>query len=265
MINLIKADFYKINRSMIYKVLFLISSICAAVTTVISHLINNGDIDMSSGASAAMLTDVVMLSLINSVLAGQMVCGDFDNKLIQSSLTGCSGRFTVVCAKMFTYSVMVVIMTLPYAICTIVGVCMGSGFSAPFSASSYLKILFESNTVEFSAESLLKYIVITVIMMLVYAAQSGIMFAIGFFMKNKALLTTAISFIISTLIGMSTSMITSEAGNDFLSLTPYSGDIYSLGNETEAMTLVKIALVCIAFLAAYTGIAYAAFRRSEIK
>ena len=265
MINLIKADFYKINRSMIYKVLFLVSSVCAVVTTVISHMIHTSDMDITSASSAAMLTDVVMLSLINSVLAGQMICGDFDNKLIQSSLTGCSGRFTVVSAKMVTFSIIVGIMTLPYAICSIVGVCMGGGFSTPFSASIYLKILFESNTVEFSAESVLKYIVITVIMMLVYAAQSGIMFAIGFLMKNKALLTTAISFILSTFIGMSTSMITSDAGNDFLSFTPYSGDIYSLGNETEALTLVKIALVCIAFLAAYTGIAYTAFRKSEIK
>ncbi len=265
MINLIKADFYKINRSMIYKVLFLISSICAVVTTVISHMLHIGDIDITSASSVAMLTDVVMLSLINSVLAGQMICGDFDNKLIQSSLTGCSGRFTVVSAKMVTYTIMVGIMTLPYAICSIVGICMGSGFSTPFSASTYLKILFESNTADFSAELVLKYIAIVVIMMLVYAAQSGFMFVTGFLMKNKALLTTAISFILSTFIGMSTSMISSDSGNDFLSFTPYSVDVYALGNETENLTLVKIALVCIAFLAAYTGIAYAAFRKSEIK
>ncbi len=265
MINLIKADFYKINRSMIYKILFLISSICAVATTLVSHMLHTGDIDMATASSTAMLTDVVMLSLINSVLAGQMICGDFENKLIQSSLSGCSGRLTVVAAKMITYSIMVSIMTIPYAICAILGVCMGSGFSAPFSASTYLKILFESNSVEFSVDLLLKYIVIVVIMMLVYAAQSGIMFIIGFMMKNKALLTTIISFILSTFIGMSTAMIISNSGCEYLSFTPYSEDIYSMGHDTEIGLLVKLALVCIGFLVAYTGIAYATFRKSEIK
>lgn len=265
MINLIKADFYKINRSVIYKVLFLVSTVCAVVTAIVSHLIYTGDLTTASAASAAMLTDVVILSLINCVLAGQLICGDFDNKLIQSSLTGCSGRFSVVCAKMVTYSIMVGIMTIPYAVASIIGFCLNMGYGAPFSASTYLKILFESNTVEFSVEALLKYILITVIMMLVYAAQIGFVFVLAFIMKNKALLVTAVGFIISTFIGMTTSIVTSDAGENVLSCTPFSSDIYALGYETEAVTLVKIVVVCIAFLAAYTGIAYVFFRKSEIK
>lgn len=265
MINLIKADFYKINRSTIYKILFLISTACAAVTTVISHLIYTGDVSMASAASAALLTDVVMLSLINCVIAGQLVCGDFDNKLIQSSLTGCSGRFAVVCAKMITYSVMVGIMTVPYAVAGIIGFCLDSGYGTPLSASTYLKMLFESNTVDFSAGTLLKYIAIAVIMMLVYAAQSGFVFMLAFIMKNKALIVTAVGFIISTFIGMSTSLLTSDSASEILSWTPYGSDIYTLGNDTEACTLIKIALVCVVFIAAYTGISYAVFKKTEIK
>lgn len=265
MINLIKADFYKINRSIIYKILFLISTAGAAVTTVISHLIYTGAVSIASAASAALLTDVVMLSLINCVIAGQLVCGDFENKLIQSSLTVCSGRFTIICAKMTTYSVMVGIMTIPYAVAGVIGFCLDLGYGAPFSASTYLKMLFESDTVNFSAGALLKYIVIAVIMMLVYAAQSGLVFMLAFIIKNKALIVTAVGFIISTFIGMSASLLTSDSANKFLSWTPYSSDIYALGNDTETGTLIKIALVCLLFIAAYTGISYAVFKNTEIK
>lgn len=266
MINMIKADFYKINRSAIYKILFFIATICAVVTTVLSHLIYTEDVSMASAASAALLTDVVMLNLINCVIAGQLICGDFDNKLIQSSLTGCNGRFAVVCSKMITYSIIVGIMTLPYAVTGIVGFCLDLGYGTPISASTYLKILFESNTVDFSAEVLLKYIAISVIMMLVYSAQSGLVFMLAFIMKNKALLVTAIGFIIATFIGMATSMLTSsDSATELLSWTPYSSDIYVLGNNTEIYELVKIAVVCIAFIALYTGISYAMFKKSEIK
>ena len=265
MINLIKADFYKINRSAIYKILFLVSAVCAIVTTVVSHLIYTEDLSLASASSAAMLTDVVMLNLINCVVAGQLICGDFDNKLIQSALTGSSGRFTIVCAKMITYTVVVGIMTIPYALSGIIGFCLDLGYGTPYSASTYLKILFEANTVDFSASVLLKYIAIAVIMMLVYSAQSGITFVLAFIMKNKALLVTAIGFIISTIIGMGTSLIAGDGTNDILSWTPYSSDIYSLCSESEIATLFRIILVCVMFIAVYTGISYAAFKKAEIK
>lgn len=266
MINLIKADFYKINRSAIYKILFIISAACAIITTVVSHNVYSGDMDIASAASTAMLTDVVMLNLINCVIAGQLICGDFENKLMQSALTGTSGRLTVVCSKMVTYTALVGIMSLPYALCSIIGSAVNSGYCAPFSASTYLKMLFDSTSVDFSADMLLKYIAISVIMVLVYAAQSGIVFLMGFIIKNKPLIVTVVGFVILTAIGMSSSLIQGNSAADkALAWTPYSSDIYSLGNDSEAGTLVKVSLICIAFIAAFTGLSYAAFRKAEIK
>lgn len=266
MMNLIKADFYKINRSVIYKILFLISAVCAVITTVASHNVYTGDMDMASAGSTAMLTDVVMLNLINCVVAGQLICGDFENKLIQSSLTGTSGRFTLICAKMLTYMAVIGIMSLPYALCSIIGAAVNSGYCAPFSASTYLKMLFDSTSADFSANMLLKYIAISVIMVLVFTAQSGIVFLLGFIIKNKPLIVTAVGYVIATIIGMSSSLLTGNSTADkLLEFTPYSSDIYALGNESTAGTLVKVTLVCIAFIAAYTGISYAAFRKAEVK
>lgn len=266
MINLIKADFYKINRSIIYKILFIVSAVCAVVTTVVSHNVHSGDMDMASAASTAMLTDVVMLNLINCVMAGQLICGDFENKLIQSSLTGTNGRFTVVCAKMLTYTTLVGIMSLPYALCAIIGAAANAGFCAPFSASTYLKMLFDSTSADFSANMLLKYIAISGIMMLVYAAQSGIVFLLGFLIKNKPLIVTAVGYVISTIIGMSSSLVAGNTTADkLLEFTPYGTDVYALGNGSGADSLIKVPLVCIAFIAAYTGLSYAAFRKAEIK
>ncbi len=266
MINLIKADFYKINRSAIYRVLFIISAICAITTTVVSHNVYSGNMDTATAASTAMLTDVVILNLINCVLAGQLICGDFENKLIQSALTGTSGRFTLVCSKMAVYTALIGIMSVPYALCAIICPALCSGYCAPFSASAYLKMLFDSTTADFSMNMILKYTAISVIMVLVYAAQSGFVFLMGFIIKNKPLIVTALGFVINTIIGMGSSLIAGNSAADkVLEWTPYGLDIYSMGNDTGTFTLIKVSLICIVFIALFTGLSYAAFRNAEIK
>ncbi len=267
MINLIKADFYKIHRSAIYKVLFLILTACAVTTTLVSHLVSTGDIDMGTAATAALLSDVVMMNLASCIVAGQLICGDFENKLIQSALTGTSGRFTLVCGKMITYTLLVCIMTLPYALSSIIGYVLDAGFCAPYSASVYLKILFESTTVDFSVAALLKYIAIIAIMALAYAAQTAFVFTLAFLVKNKSLIVTTIGFIACVFFGMTSSMVAkiSDTVKDVISWTPFSPDAYNMGNDTEITTMIKVIGISLAFIAAFTYVTYLTFRKSEIK
>ena len=267
MINLIKADFYKIHRSLIYKVLFLIMVLCAGSTTLVSHLLGTGDMDIASASSAGLLTDVVMLNLVSCIVAGQLVCGDFENKLIQSAVAGTSGRFTLVCGKMITYTLLVGMMALPYALCAVIGYALSGEFGAPFSASVYLNILFETSSVEFSAGALLKYIAITAIMALVYAAQTAFVFMLAFVFKTKALIVTAVGFITCTFIGMTSSLVAgnNETVEKIISWTPFGKDAYSMGNATEAGTMIKVLLVAVAFIALFTCLTYATFKNSEVK
>ncbi len=267
MINLIKADFYKIHRSVIYKVLFIIMALCGVSTTLVSHFIGTGDMDIASASSAGLLTDVVMLNLVSCIVAGQLVCGDFENKLIQSALTGTSGRFTLVCSKMITYTILVGVMALPYALCAIIGWATGAQFGAPYSASVYLKILSETATVDFSVAALLKYIAIAAIMALTYTAQTAFVFMLAFIFKNKALIVTAVGFIVCTFIGMTSSLFSqnSEAVEKAISCTPFGKDAYTMCNSTEAGTMLKVLLVAVAYLAVFTCLTYATFKKAEIK
>ena len=267
MINLIKADFYKIHRSLIYKVLFLIMVLCAGSTTLVSHLLGTGDMDIASARSAGLLTDVVMLNLVSCIVAGQLVCGDFENKLIQSALTGTSGRFTLVCSKMITYTLLVGVMTLPFAFCAVIGWATGAQFGAPYSASDYLIILSETGTVDFSAAALLKYIVITAIMALTYAAQTAFVFTLAFILKNKALIVTAIGFIVCIFIGMTSSLFSqnNETLEKAVSWTPFGKEAYTMCNATGIGTMIKVAAIALAFIVAFTCITYANFRKAEIK
>ena len=267
MINLIKADFYKIHRSAIYKVLFLILTVCAVTITLVSHFVSTGDIGFETAGTAALLSDVVMMNLASCIIAGQLICGDFENKLIQSALTGTSGRFTVVCGKMITYTLLVGIMSLPYALSAIIGYVLHSSFCNPYSASVYLKILFESTIVDFSVATLLKYMVITAIMALSYAAQTAFVFMLAFLVKNKSLIVTTIGFIACVFFGMTSSMIAgiSDAAKELMSWTPFSADAYNMGHETEIGTMIKVIGISIAFIAAFTYITYLTFRKSEIK
>ncbi len=267
MINLIKADFYKIHRSAIYKVLFIILTACAVTTTLVSHFVSTGDMSFETAGTAALLSDVVMMNLASCIVAGQLICGDFENKLIQSALTGTSGRFTVVCGKMITYILLVSVMTLPYALSAIIGYVMDSGFCVPYSASVYLKILFESTTVDFSVNALLKYIVITAIMALGYASQTVFVFTLAFLVKNKSLIVTTIGFIACVFFGMTSSMIAgiSDTAKTMISWTPFSPDAYNMGNDTEIGTMIKVVGIALAFIAAFTYITYLTFRKTEIK
>lgn len=264
MFNLIKADFYKIHRSAIYKVLFIIMAVCAVITTVVSHNVYTGDMDLATATSTAMLTDVVMLNLVSCIIAGQHICGDFENKLMQSSLTGTSSRLAVVCAKMISYTALIGIMSLPYALCSVIGAATGEGFCPPFSASTYLKMLFDATQNDVTGSMLVKFIVISLVMVLVYTALSGLVFLLGFLIKNKPLIVTIIGFIISTIMGMSSSLI-GDSLDKVLEFTPYSADIYALGSGTEYGTILKIAVVCLVWIAVFTGISYATFRKAEIK
>lgn len=264
MFNFIKADFYRINRSVIYKVLFLVMAVCAVITTVASHAVHTGDMDMGSAASTAMLSDVVMLNLVNCVMAGQLICGDFENKLMQSALTGTSSRATVVCAKMVTYTALVGIMSLPYALCSIIGAAVGGGFGAPFTASTYLHMLFDATQHDVTGGMIGKFVVISLVMALVYTAQSGVVFLLAFLMKNKPLIVTIIGFILSTIIGMGSSLL-GESVEKVLEYTPYCADIFALGSETGYGTLAKIAVICLVWIALFTGVSCAAFRKAEIK
>lgn len=267
MINLIRADFYKIHRSAIYKVLFLILTACAVTTTLVSHFVSTGDIDMATASTAALLSDVVMMNLASCIVAGQLVCGDFENKLIQSALTGTSGRFTVVVGKMITYALLVGVMTLPYALSAIIGYLLDAGFCAPYSASVYLKILFESTTVNFSAQALLKYIVITAIMALTYTSQTAFVFTLAFAVKTKSLIVTTIGFIACVFFGMTSSMIAgvSDTAKDLISWTPFGADAYNMGNDTEIGTMIKVIAIALVYIAAFTYITYLTFRKTEIK
>lgn len=267
MINLIKADFYKIHRSVIYKVLFLILTACAVTTTLVSHFVSTGDLSFETAGTAALLSDVVMMNLACCIVAGQLICGDFENKLIQSALTGTSGRFTVVCGKMVTYTLLVSIMTLPYALSSIIGFLLDAGYCNPYTSSVYLRILFESNTIDFSVAAILKYNVITAIMALIYTAQSAFVFTLAFLVKNKSLIVTTIGFIACVFFGMTSSLIAgiSDTAKELISWTPFTADAYGMGNETEVGTMLKVIAIALIFITAFTYITYLTFKKTEIK
>ena len=168
---------------------------------------------------------------------------------------------------MITYTLLIGLITLPYALCAVVGYASGAAFGAPYSASVYLNILFETNTVDFSVGMLLKYIAITAIMALAYTAQTSFVFFLAFVLKNKALIVTAAGFLTCTLIGMTSSLLSSssETVEKVISYTPFSADAYNLNHASEIGTMLKVIAVAVVFIAVFTGLSIAAFRKTEIK
>ena len=126
---------------------------------------------------------------------------------------------------------------------------------------------FESTTVDFSVAVLLKYVVITAIMALAYAAQTAFVFTLAFLVKNKSLIVTTIGFIACVFFGMTSSMIAgiSDTAKEMISWTPFTPDACGMGNDTGIGTMLKVIAISLVYISAFTYITYLTFKKSEIK
>lgn len=265
MLNLIQADFFKLRKSMVIKVLFSITCLCAFTLTVMAYLIPRGGIDVGMTGIAFMFSDINMISILGAVLAGTFICSDFDNKNIHDAIASGSSRIVVIVSKAIVFFCGIAILLLPYALATGFALVSGIDFGMDAVALGFLNLLTKGSGSAISASEFFKMLIVMLTLVIVYASQLSVCVPLAFVLKKPVLVVAiyyAISILSAQLIALSAS---SETLDFILSKTPFGGDyIFSTMNSGTADIIAAI-FGSFIFIIIMLAITYIAFRKAEIK
>lgn len=265
MINLMRADLYKLRRSTGARICVIFCTMAAIALVSISHFVAVGSLSPDITGSAAGLTEVCIISLFGSLIAGIIICSDFDTKTIHDAVACGRGRISVVCSKVLVYLIMIALLFLPYVIAVFIGICSGAEFKNSYVVSVFTNMLSDVKGSEVTAALMGNIISVSLVTILVHAARLSICIPIAFLVK-KQVAVMGIGFASAFLFDFIFSLIKDVPvlGN-ILSVTPFNRKYILLTINSDTDLLIKAAVISIIFIAIMSFVTYRIFRRADIK
>lgn len=265
MYNLIRADLFKLRKSMAIKILFGITTVSAVIMVGMAYLIPQGKIDASMIGVGFLLSDIDMISILGAVIAGIFICGDFDNKTIHDAISNGCSRATVIVSKAIVFCCAIAFILLPYAIATGIALSTGCKFSMGALSVGFLHLLTSEAGTIFSASEILKLLVVMLTLMIVYAAQLSVCVLLAFVLK-KSVLVVAIYYGLTILCAQLMGLRGSSTMFDrIFTCTPFGGNYTFVVLNSGIGDVLKAISVSLIFMIVMLAAAYFAFRKSEIK
>lgn len=265
MLNLIRADLFKLFKSLSIKILFGITCLCAITLTVMAYFIPRGGIDAGMTGIGFMFSDINIISILGAVLAGTFICGDFDNKNIHDAIASGSSRMAVIVSKALVFFCGIAILVLPYALAAVFALISGFEFGMDAVALGFLNFLTRGSGNALPASEFLKLFAVILTLVIVYASQLSVCVPLAFVLKKPVLVVPiyyAVSVLSAQLIALSAS---SEALDFILSKTPFGGDYIFLTMDSGTVDIVAAIFGSLVFITVMLAITYGAFRKAEIK
>lgn len=260
MINLFKAELYKLRKLKAFKICILISFICAVCLAVITHGLATGDIGMDSSNTNG-LSDIFIISVLGPLMTGFVICADFDSKNIHDEIS--CGRFSIVMSKSLIFAIVISFLALPYAIVALVCFISGAEFSSPFVYSTYLNMMVNENSMAVDASGIVKAVAILLVSFVLYVARLSFCLPLAF-VNRKSVVVTVIGVISGFLIDLVMNGISKIPGIG--KVTEYLPYHYAeIDLDSSASDLVRILIVSLVFIALMVILTYRLFKRSEIK
>lgn len=268
MINLMRADFYRIRRTKAVYILLGILTVCAVGATVFSYQMEHANLSTKLMQQASGLADMMTMVVAGPFLAGIVICSDFQTKTIHDSILYARGRRSVVFSKLLTYSLLIMLFLLPYAICTLVGFISGASFSSTYSHaidSVFFSLLANESGTAVSGSSILKLLAILVTVMLIYAARMSINILLVYTIRKPVIVVgvgIAIQLAMSLIGPLS---LTSDLGEALIGWTPFASYGSVLTLTVEWHKIIATAGVSLAFLGMMNAITGGIFQTTDIK
>ena len=260
MINLIRADLYKLRKSTSIKVLFVLCCIAAGIMYVVSNQLTEGNLSHDIVGFGAFVTDFQMISLASIVFISMFICSDFDNKTIHDSISSGYSRGSIVVCKTITYFISVLIFLLPYVAVSIIGICSGNSFEA-FLPSVFQSIMKNDAEISFSFVVILKIICIWITMAILYASQMSISLHIAFSIR-KSVILMSLGYIINAGIAQ---LVNIDKLSNIFKFTPFGVDYSKLTLEAGTSVYGNFIFISLIFMAIMVILSYLAFKKAEIK
>ncbi|HEY5560376.1 MAG TPA: ABC transporter permease [Clostridiaceae bacterium] len=266
MYNLIQADLFKIRKSISIKILVAITTVSSVTMAVMAYLIPQGKLAASMGGIGFMLSDMSMISLLGAVLAGVLICGDFDNKTIHDAIANGCSRGAVIVSKAISFCCALAFIILPYSIVTGIALSTGSKFSMGSTpVAGFLNILTKDGGTAFSSGIILKLLAVMLTLVIVDLAQLSVCVLLSFVLKKPVLVVAiyyGLSFLSGQLAGLRGS---SNLFDTIYACTPFGGNYFLTTLNTGTGDLFKAISASLIFILVILAITYGAFRKSEIK
>ncbi|MDA3846165.1 MAG: ABC transporter permease [Vallitaleaceae bacterium] len=264
MYNLIRADLFKLRKSLALRIILGITTFSAIIMLVMAYLIPQGKIDPSMFGIGFMFSDINMVSILGAVLAGVFISGDFDNKMIHDAIASGHSRLTVIISKTIVFFTAILIILLPYIIVTVIALISGNDYDMGTIGVALLHMMTEDTSVLFSASEIGKLVIIIITLLVVYMAQLSICVPVSFVFKNPILVVAGyyvFTILVAQIAGLSSDTIIYKVA----AFTPYGGHYAFLTLDTEIGRLIKAVCASLGFIILMIFITYRAFRRAEVK
>lgn len=259
MINLIHAELYQLRKSFLLKVCYLVVIACSIVYAVLAHQVAMGDTSMVGNAGG--VSDIFILSVIGPMLAGIIVCNDFESKNLHDAIT--RGRKAIVGSKIVVFTLLMMLMVMPYAVTALIGFVSKGEFSSDMFISTYINIISNSGNYDVNAAGTGKVICILLVSLLCYASRMSFCIPLAFKVR-KSVIVTVVGVIFGFLIDLILSGAGKITGVDRITdLLPFTHTFLSM--DMTWGEIGKVAVVSIVFIILMGALTYRMFKRAEIK
>lgn len=265
MMNIFRADMFMLRKSKGFKLAVLVSLLCVSALGMVLHFVQTGKIGKDILNSISILFDAMMVSMLASLMIGSYICGDFHSKTIHSEV-GCASRGKVIIVKFFTCMFITALITLPYAIVSVICFASKAGFAQLNGIPSlFTGIMSNTSGADVTASSVAKGLALSFVGMLIYAARLSICIPLAFKVRRSVIVMAcgiAAAFGLDMLIVKAADKVP-VLGTLFKN-TPYA-IMYDLDMGAGAGTIIKAVISSVVFIGVMIMLTYAMFRRSEIK
>lgn len=266
--NIIKSDLYRIVRSTTFWVCLLITSICAVLITVISHFIATGTFGQEFIGTASGLMDNMIINIAAPMVIATYLCGDFQNKTIHDAILYGHGRKAIIWSKFVPFVVVVMVLVLPYAVCTLIGFVMNGTFSLDFANaidSSYMMMLAKKAEFSVNLDTILKLLLCLLVLGIMYCSRISLIFLLAVKIR-KPVPVVGIGILLEIGLGIMAAVANgNEVVKACLGWTPFTTMRDTITLQASVPELLRMAGTSIVFMLIIINITVLLFRKTEVK
>ncbi|GAB2575449.1 hypothetical protein [Gracilibacillus alcaliphilus] len=262
MINIWKADTFKLYKSTSPWVFIILSLVSTVIFVSCSHLVAAGELSIETATGAlSLFSETQMMALLGSMAIGICISTDFENKIIENAISGGHSRHMIIINKIITFLLLITLLYLPYILSILILTFTDIEFSS-FLPTPVLTILSASTQTEISAGLIGKLLLLSVLSLVIFISQLmvGIFYM---FLFKKSVLVIAATYLTILILGPISSL--NDAVHSVMAYTPYGIDLSQLTLDISSTFVGESLLISGCFILLLYLLTYAIFRKAEVK
>lgn len=265
MINMIKADLFKMFKSRAIKIIFLITTVSSIAMAIIANLITRGTINPGMSGVGFMFSDMNIISIFGAVAAGMFICSDFENKTIHGVITAGISRGKIVVSKSVTMFTVTLVILLPYILIVVVSLLTRANFSMGANSVGLMSIMTVNSGIDITMEIVGKIILSIIAILILYIAQLSVTIPLSMLFK-KPIIIVALYYGITILSGaLGVLKAQSESFSNVYSLLPFGAELINYHSNIVLSDVYKAAAISLVFILLMIITSVIVFRKTEIK